>query len=130
MLNDTISDMLTRVRNAILVQSQNVIVPNTTTTQEICKILVREGFVDSYALNDSNNVLELRLKYLGRQRKSCITNLKRISKPGLRIYANYQEIPQILGGLGIVILSTSKGFMTDKEARAKQIGGELICSVW
>jgi small subunit ribosomal protein S8 len=129
MLNDTISDMLTRVRNAILVQSQNVVVPNTNTTKEICKILVREGFVESYALNDAN-VLELRLKYLGRQRKSCITNLKRISKPGLRIYANYQEIPQILGGLGIVILSTSKGLMTDKEARAKQIGGELICSVW
>jgi small subunit ribosomal protein S8 len=129
MLNDTISDMLTRVRNAILVQSQNVLVPNTNTTKEICKILVREGFIESFSQLDSN-FLELRLKYLGRQKKSCITNLKRISKPGLRIYSNYQEIPKILGGLGIVILSTSKGLMTDKEARAKQIGGELICSVW
>lgn len=129
MLNDTISDMLTRVRNAILVQSQTVLVPNTNTTKEICQILVREGFIESFSTVDAN-YFEIRLKYLGRQRKSCITNLKRLSTPGLRIYANYKEIPQTLGGLGIVILSTSKGFMTDKEARSKQIGGELICSVW
>jgi small subunit ribosomal protein S8 len=129
MLNDTISDMLTRVRNAILVQSQTVLVPSTNTTKEICQILVREGFIESFSTIDSN-YFEIRLKYLGRQRKSCITNLKRLSTPGLRIYANHKEIPQTLGGLGIVILSTSKGFMTDKEARAKQIGGELICSVW
>ena len=129
MLNDTISDMLTRVRNAILVQSQSVLVPNTNTTKEICQILVREGFIESFSTVDAN-YFEIRLKYLGRQRKSCITNLKRLSSPGLRIYANYKEIPQTLGGLGIVILSTSKGFMTDTDARLKQIGGELICSVW
>jgi small subunit ribosomal protein S8 len=129
MLNDTISDVLTRIRNAILVKSQNVFVPKTNTVQEICKILLREGFIESVT-ETNNGLLELRLKYLGRERKSCITNLKRISKPGLRVYSNSKEIPQILGGLGIIILSTSNGLMTDKEARAKKIGGELLCSVW
>lgn len=129
MLNDTISDMLTRVRNAIIVKSQTVLVPTTNSTRAIATILLREGFVESFTELNSNQI-EIRLKYLGRDRKSCLTNIKRISKPGLRVYSNYKEIPQILGGIGVVILSTSKGLMSDREARAKKLGGELICSVW
>nr|YP_009105270.1 ribosomal protein S8 [Pedinomonas tuberculata]AIT93941.1 ribosomal protein S8 [Pedinomonas tuberculata] len=129
MLNDTISDLLTRVRNAILVKSQNVLVQKTNTAKEICQILLREGFIESFA-DSTTGLIEIRLKYLGRERKSCITNLKRISKPGLRVYSNSKDIPQILGGLGIVILSTSNGLMTDKEAKAKKVGGELLCSIW
>jgi small subunit ribosomal protein S8 len=129
MLNDTISDMLTRVRNAIIVKSQTVLVPTTNSTRAIATILLREGFIESFTELNSNQI-EIRLKYLGRERKSSLTNIKRISKPGLRVYSNYKEIPQILGGIGVVILSTSKGLMSDREARAKKLGGELICSVW
>jgi small subunit ribosomal protein S8 len=129
MLNDTISDMLTRVRNAIIVKSQTVSVPTTNSTRAIATILLREGFIESFTELTSNQI-ELRLKYLGRDRKPCLTNIKRISKPGLRVYSNSKEIPQILGGIGVVILSTSKGLMSDREARAKKLGGELICSVW
>jgi len=129
MVNDTISHMLTRIRNACLVKSQTVSVPLTRITQHISRILEKEGFIESFQISPSGD-LTLRLKYLGREKKPCITNLRRLSKPGLRIYVNQKEIPRILGGMGIVILSTSKGIMTDSEARYYGIGGELLCSIW
>lgn len=129
MINDTISDMLTCIRNGILIKSQTVTVLSTKINKNIAKILEREGFIESYqTLN--NGKLVLKLKYLNDERRSCITNLRRLSKPGLRIYVNYKEIPRILGGMGIVILSTSKGIITDNEARSHKIGGELLCSIW
>lgn len=129
MINDTISDMLTCIRNGILIKSQTVTVLSTKINKNIAKILEREGFIESYqTLN--NGKLILKLKYINEEKRSCITNLRRLSKPGLRIYVNYKEIPRILGGMGIVILSTSKGIITDNEARYHKIGGELVCSIW
>lgn len=136
MVNDTISDMLTRIRNANLTKSQRVSIPFTNVSQQITEILEKEGFIDSFQVSLSHesascsDFLILRLKYNGREKIPCITNLKRISKPGLRIYANHKEIPKILGGMGIVILSTSQGIMIDREARLRGIGGELLCSIW
>nr|YP_009105190.1 ribosomal protein S8 [Pseudochlorella signiensis]AIT93863.1 ribosomal protein S8 [Pseudochlorella signiensis] len=129
MVNDTISDILTRIRNANLVKSQTVSIPLTRISQKISVILEKEGFIESFQIFPSDEIA-LRLKYKGREKKPCITNLKRISKPGLRIYANHKEIPKILGGMGIVILSTSQGIMTDREARFYGIGGEILCSIW
>ena len=129
MVNDTISHMLTRIRNACLVKSQTVSVPFTQITQHISRILEKEGFIESFQVS-THGELTLYLKYFGRNKKSCITNLRRLSKPGLRVYVNRKEIPRILGGMGIIILSTSKGIMTDNEARYYGVGGELLCSIW
>lgn len=140
MINDSISDMLTRIRNANLIKSRYVSIPFTRINHELTKILEKEGFIKSFQLSSvlpvlpkegkEENELKLLLKYIGRDKKSCITNLRRISKPGLRIYANHKEIPKILGGMGIVILSTSQGLMTDREARFRKVGGEILCSIW
>nr|AHK09978.1 ribosomal protein S8 [Prototheca wickerhamii] len=138
MITDTISDMLTRIRNANLVCKPAVLVYNTKINVKICEILQQEGFIINFFIVETNKKeLIINLKYKktptlsnGNSNKPCITNLKRISKPGLRIYSNYKEIPKILGGLGIIIISTSKGLMTDKEARKYRVGGELICSIW
>ncbi len=138
MVNDTISDMLTRIRNANLAYKTTVAVSKTQIHEKLCEILEKEGFIEQFQVSETHhNELIIHLKYqrnsfqgtrgLG---KPCITNLKRISKPGLRIYSNHKEIPQILGGMGIVIVSTAKGLMTDREARFARLGGELICSVW
>ncbi len=135
-IHDSISDMLTRIRNACLVKKASVIVPYTKLNQEIAKILEREGFIQNYQMMISSNDILIRLKYRskslynGKTKESCITNLQRISKPGLRIYANHKEIPRVLGGAGIVILSTPSGILTDRDAGLKGIGGELICSIW
>lgn len=129
MVNDTISHMLTRIRNACLVKSQTVSIPLTRITHHISRILEKEGFIESFEVSPSGE-LTLQLKYLGRDKKPCITNLRRLSKPGLRVYVNKKEIPRVLGGMGIVILSTSKGIMTDTEARYYGVGGELLCSIW
>lgn len=129
MVNDTISDMLTRIRNANLAKKKIVCMPLTRISQQISHILQKEGFIESFQISSSSE-LHLFLKYKGRDNKPCITNLRRISKPGLRIYANHKEIPKILGGMGIVILSTSQGIMTDREARFRGIGGEVLCSLW
>ena len=129
MVNDTISDMLTCIRNGILIKSQTVTVLSTKINKNIAKILEKEGFIESFQISNTGQLI-LRLKYLNEEKRSCITNLRRLSKPGLRIYVNYKEIPRILGGMGIVILSTSKGIMTDNEARYHKIGGELLCSIW
>jgi small subunit ribosomal protein S8 len=135
-IHDSMSDMLTRIRNACLAKKSSVLIPHTKLNHEIAQILEKEGFIQGYQMAlDSNDIL-IRLKYRsktayrGKTKESCITNLKRISKPGLRIYSNHRDIPRILGGTGIVIISTPTGIMTDREARLKGIGGELICSVW
>jgi small subunit ribosomal protein S8 len=136
LINDSISDMLTRIRNASLAKKSNVSIPLTNLNQEVAKILEKEGFIQSFQQSLESNDILIRLKYRskkvyrGKTKESCITNLKRISKPGLRIYANHKEIPRILGGTGIVVLSTPSGVMTDREARSQGIGGELLCSVW
>jgi small subunit ribosomal protein S8 len=127
MINDTISDMLTCIRNGILIKSQTVTVLATKINKNIAKILEKEGFIESFQISTTGQLI---LRYLNEEKRSCITNLRRLSKPGLRIYVSYKEIPRILGGMGIVILSTSKGIMTDNEARYHKIGGELLCSIW
>ena len=138
MVTDTISDMLTRIRNACLMKKSTVAIPLTRINQEIAQILEKEGFIESFQISQLNsfNSLILKLKYRskqtysGKRKEACITNLKRISKPGLRIYSNTKDIPRILGGAGIVILSTPDGIMTDRDARSKGIGGEVLCSIW
>jgi small subunit ribosomal protein S8 len=136
LINDSVSDMLTRIRNATLAKKANVSIPFTNLNQELAHMLEKEGFIQNFQVSIESNELIIRLKYYsktlyrGKIKESCITNLRRISKSGLRIYANYREIPRILGGVGIVIISTPSGVMTDREARARKLGGELICSVW
>ena len=129
MVNDTISDVLTRIRNASLIQSQFVSIPLTRYSQQLCQTLEKEGFIDSFK-RDEKNELIVKLKYRGTQKKACITNLRRISKPGLRVYTRHKQIPTVLGGMGILIISTSQGIMTDREARFRGIGGEILCSIW
>ena len=129
MSNDNIGDVLTQIRNANLIKSLSALVPNTYSNHQILRILQKEGFIKSFNVL-STKYLILYLKYTGRTRHPILTNLRRISKPGRRIYASYKEIPSILGGLGIVILSTSKGILTDREARFERVGGEVLCSIW
>lgn len=135
-IHDSISDMLTRIRNACLTKKSSVMIPHTKLNLEIAQILEKEGFILGFQMALDSNDIIIRLKYRsknvyrGKTKESCITNLQRISKPGLRIYANSREIPRILGGTGIVIVSTPNGIMTDREARLRGIGGELLCSVW
>lgn len=138
MVNDTISDMLTRIRNANIAYKPTVLVTKTAIHEKICEILEKEGFIEKVTSSPTQpRELEIYLKYQrtrfqgsGGKGQPCITNLKRISKPGLRIYTNYKELPKVLGGMGIIIVSTSQGLMTDREARLSKLGGELICSVW
>jgi small subunit ribosomal protein S8 len=136
LINDSISDMLTRIRNASLAKKSDVNIPFTNLNFELAQILEKEGFIQSSQLSLDSNDIIIRLKYRskklyrGKTKESCITNLRRISKPGLRIYSNYREIPRILGGTGIVIISTPNGIMTDRDARSRKLGGELLCSVW
>nr|YP_009463719.1 30S ribosomal protein S8 [Haematococcus lacustris]ALO21591.1 ribosomal protein S8 [Haematococcus lacustris]AUW36541.1 30S ribosomal protein S8 [Haematococcus lacustris] len=135
-IHDSISDLLTRIRNACLAKKANVLVPYTNVNFEIVQLLEKEGFIQGFQKAFDSNDIFIRLKYRsklvygGKTKISCITNLQRISKPGLRIYANYKEIPRILGGTGIVVVSTPNGILTDIEARLKGIGGELLCSIW
>nr|WGO60166.1 ribosomal protein S8 [Aneura pinguis]WGO60252.1 ribosomal protein S8 [Aneura pinguis] len=132
MSNDAITDMITSIRNANSRKVDIVQVFATNTNRGIAKILSREGFTEKFIDDRRNakNILILNPKYRGGRREPYITTPRRISKPGLRIYSNYREIPKILGGMGIVILSTSEGIVTDREAREKKIGGELLCYVW
>ncbi len=132
MVNDTISDMLTRLRNANLAKHQIVEVPSTKMTRNIANILLEEGFIQSFEEigKDFNAQLLLSLKYKGKNRQPVITALRRVSKPGLRVYANRKELPRVLGGLGIAVMSTSQGVMTDSKARHQGLGGEVLCYVW
>ncbi len=135
-INDRISDMLTRIRNANLAKKSSVSIPKTKVTLEIAQILEKEGFIENLQQSLEDQTLLLSLKYRSkkvaklRTKESCITNLKRLSKPGLRIYVNHRQIPRVLGGTGVVILSTPSGLLTDREARSRGIGGELLCSIW
>ncbi|PSB21486.1 30S ribosomal protein S8 [Phormidesmis priestleyi ULC007] len=131
-VNDTISDMLTRIRNASLARHQTTKVPSTKMTRSIANVLKAEGFIADYeeAGEGVERHLVLGLKYRGKSRKPIITALKRVSKPGLRVYANRKELPRVLGGIGIAIVSTSSGIMTDREARRTGVGGEVLCYVW
>jgi small subunit ribosomal protein S8 len=131
-VNDTISDMLTRLRNANLAKHQIVEVPSTKMTRNIATILLEEGFIQNFEEigENFNAQLLLSLKYKGKNRQSVITALRRVSKPGLRVYANRKELPRVLGGLGIAIISTSHGVMTDSKARHQGLGGEVLCYIW
>ena len=129
MSNDNVGDALTQIRNANLIKSLSTLIPNTRSNHQILRILEKEGFIKSFNVL-STKYLILYLKYKGRNQDPILTNMRRISKPGRRIYTSYKEIPSILGGLGIVILSTSKGILTDREARFKGVGGEILCSIW
>ena len=130
-MTDPIADMLTRIRNANQMRYLEVEVPASNIKTEIARILKEEGFISDYKIkkNDVQDVIVLNLKY-GQHKERVITGLKRISKPGLRVYAKTNEIPKVLNGLGIAIVSTSEGLMTDKEARSKNLGGEVLAYVW
>ena len=130
MVNDTIADMLTRIRNAGQMKYANVAVLNTKMTREIARILKEEGYISDYSSNEETKMLDLSLKYGENKKERVITGLKRISKPGLRVYAKHDELPRVLNGLGIAIISTSKGIMTDKEARNAGLGGEVLAYIW
>ncbi len=131
MTTDPIADMLTRIRNANQMRYKEVEVPASKIKLEIARILKETGFVVDYKVkkNDTQDTIVLFLKY-GQHKERVITGLKRISKPGLRVYANAKEMPRVLNGLGIAIVSTSKGVMTDKEAREANLGGEVLAYIW
>ena len=131
-VTDTIADMLTRIRNANQMRYEEVRVPASKIKKEIARILKEEGFIEDYKVDDSENTqgtIILKLKYTNKKER-VITGLKRISKPGLRVYAKSDEVPKVLNGLGIAIISTSKGIMTDKEARKENMGGEILAYIW
>ncbi len=126
-MTDPIADMLTRIRNKNQNRDKNVEMPVSKMKVEIATILKDEGFIEEFSVKD--NILTLTLKY-GQNKERVITGLKRISKPGLRVYASAEKLPRVLNGLGIAIISTPKGVMTDKEARKNNVGGEVIAYVW
>jgi len=130
-MSDPIADMLTRIRNANMVRHEKLEVPASNLKKEIAEILKREGFVRDveYVEDSKQGIIRIFLKY-GQNDERVITGLKRISKPGLRVYAKTNEVPKVLNGLGIALVSTSNGLLTDKEARAKQVGGEIVAYVW
>lgn len=131
MMTDPIADMLTRIRNAVNAKHKVVEVPASNTKKSIAQILLDEGFIDGFNVTDDGKqgIITIDLKY-GPNEEKVISGIKRISKPGLRVYARANEVPKVLGGLGIAIVSTSKGLVTDKVARKEGIGGEVICYVW
>ncbi len=130
-MNDPIADMLTRIRNAQIAKHDAVVLPASNTKKAIAKILLAEGYVKSVDFVDDGpqGSIKITLKYVN-GKQPVIAGLKRISKPGLRVYARHEELPKVLGGLGIAIISTSKGLMTDKEARKEMIGGEVLAYIW
>jgi len=130
-LTDPIADMLTRIRNANMAEKKPVAMPHSKMKSELARILKAEGFIKDYTMENENGkpVLNLFLKYTI-EREPVIQGLRRISKPSCRKYVNAEEVPRVLGGIGVAILSTSSGVMTDTEARGKKIGGEVLCYVW
>lgn len=135
-VNDPIADMLTRIRNAVIAGHAQAAMPSSNIKVEIAKILKEEGFLDGYEVVEgekaSEKVLRLKIKYVGerRERKPVIAGLERVSKPGRRVYTRKQDIPWVLSGLGVAILSTPKGVMTGMRARQLNVGGEILCKVW
>jgi len=130
-MSDPLADMLTRIRNAVMVEFDSVEMPSSTIKVDVAKVLKDEGYIRDYTVTADavQGVLKVDLKY-GSENEPAITGLKRVSKPGLRKYAKANAIPKVLNGLGIAIVSTSKGVVTDKTARALNSGGEIICEVW
>ncbi len=131
-VNDTIADMLTRIRNANLARHQQTKVPSTKMTRSIARVLQEEGFIEGFEDTGEGvkRVIVITLKYKGKTNQPIIRTLKRISKPGLRVYSNRKDLPRVLGGIGIAIISTSSGIMTDRDARRRGLGGEVLCYVW
>ena len=131
-MSDPIADMLTRIRNANTAKHESVDIPSSKMKIAIANILVEEGYVEKYELVDNGNFKDIRifLKYTANKSERIISGLKRISKPGLRIYASREELPRVLGGLGTAIISTNNGVITDKEARKLNVGGEVLAFVW
>lgn len=132
MVNDTISDMLTRIRNANMVRHQIVQIPSTKISLAITNILKEEGYIEDFESYSEKNrkYLLLSLKYIGKSRNPVICKIQRISKPGLRVYSNAKELPKVLDDLGIAIISTSKGVMTNLKAKELGVGGEILCYIW
>lgn len=130
-ITDPVADMLTRIRNAIAVRHEAVDIPASNLKKSIAEILLEEGYIKNYQFIDDGGqgVLRLALKYIQGKEKT-ITGLRRVSKPGLRVYVGADEMPKVLGGLGIAVVSTSKGIMTDKKARAAHVGGEVLAFIW
>ena len=135
-VNDPIADMLTRIRNGVMNNHAIVAMPSSKIKSEIARILKEEGYIEDYEVVEgsrpSHQILRMKLKYVGerRWRKPVITTLKRISRPGRRVYTQKKEIPWVLSGMGIAIISTPKGVMTGQKARAENVGGEILCKVW
>ncbi len=131
LVTDPIADMLTRIRNALVARHESVDVPASTVKKAIAEILLSEGYIKGYDLREDGvaKFIHIDLKY-GANRQRVITGLKRISKPGLRVYARKDQIPKVLNGMGIAIISTSRGIMTDREARKQGVGGEVLAYVW
>ena len=129
-ISDPIADALTRIRNANMVKHESVSMPHSNLKEELIKVLQKEGYVGSYVVEEKDNFkfINLTLRYHNSQ--SVITGLKRVSKPGLRVYSKAKNMPRVFDGMGIAVISTSKGLMTEKEARANQLGGEVLCYVW
>lgn len=134
MLTDPISDMLTRIRNGALARHERVVMPHSVLKERIGHVLKSEGFVDDVRVEDNADIkgkrdLTIVLRY-GREKQSAIDGLRRVSSPGRRVYVAHDRIPRVVSGMGVSILSTSRGVMTDKEARKQRVGGELLCEVW
>ena len=131
-MTDPIADMLTRIRNALIVKKEKVEIPASKTKIDIANILVKEGYIQACEIVEAKpqNLIVLTLKYAQQKGLKVINGLERVSKPGLRVYANVNDIPKVYNGLGIAILSTSKGILSDKEARAMKVGGEVLAKIW
>ncbi|MEW5783716.1 MAG: 30S ribosomal protein S8 [Bacillota bacterium] len=131
MMTDPIADMLTRIRNANMVRHSTVEIPASNLKRSIAEIMKQEGFIKDYDYiqDQKQGIIRIQLKY-GKDSQRIISGLKRISKPGLRVYANKDELPKVLGGLGIAVISTSQGVMSDREARKTGCGGEVVCYIW
>jgi len=131
-MTDPIADMLTRIRNALTAKHETVEIPASKIKVAIADILVREGYVKAYEVveNEIQNTIVVTLKYAPNKNQKVLSGLKRVSTPGLRVYANADNLPKVLNGMGIAILSTSKGILTDKEAKAQHVGGEVLAYIW
>jgi small subunit ribosomal protein S8 len=132
-MTDPIADMLTRIRNGNVAMHDSVRMPSSKLKEALAGILEREGYIEGWDVQDDpgrpGRVLEIRMKYMADRTRS-ISGIKRVSKPGLRVYSKADRLPRVLGGLGVAVLSTSQGLMTDKEARQRRMGGEILCYVW
>jgi small subunit ribosomal protein S8 len=132
-MTDPIADMLTRVRNANVAMHESVPMPSSKLKENLAALLQREGYIEGFSVRDDpkrpGKILEIKMKY-SPERARTISGLKRVSKPGLRVYTQAEHLPRVLGGLGVAVLSTSRGLMTDREARQRKVGGEVLCYVW